>query len=142
IEPVDEMKDDTKPGNPELIDYLTTIVLKTEFDLKEYQRILYNTKTYQRQSSAVEPTAGEPYHFPGPALRRMTAEQVWDSLLTLAVVKPDEYRELPAEERTDWVGVDLTSIPASKMLEADNKANEIDGGQGKRQQKYTYKGVL
>src|SRR4029077_17053360 len=57
IEPVDEMKDDSKPENSELIDYLTTIVLKTEFDLKEYQRIIYNTKTYQRQSSQVEPTA-------------------------------------------------------------------------------------
>src|SRR5438552_13876461 len=89
IEPVDDIKDNSSPENPDLPDYLTTIVVKLDFDLKEYQRIIYHTKTYQRQSSNVEPTAGEPYHFAGPVLRRMTAEQVWDSLLTLAVYHPD-----------------------------------------------------
>ena len=86
IEPVDDIRDDSEPENPELMDYLTTIVCKLDFDLKEFQRIVFNTKTYQRQSSPDEPAAGEVYHFPGPILRRMTAEQVWDSLLTLAVV--------------------------------------------------------
>src|SRR4029077_17871569 len=59
IEPVDDIKDNSQPENPELLDYLTKIMVKVDFDLKEYQRIIYNTKTYQRQSSTVEPTAGE-----------------------------------------------------------------------------------
>ena len=72
----------------------------------------------------------------------MTAEQAWDSFLTLAVVDPDEYREMPAKIRTEVVGLDLNAVSAKKMLEAEFKVAEIDGNMWKRQTKYTYKGVL
>ncbi len=32
---------------------------------------------------------GVAYHFPGPVLRRMTAEQIWDSMVAMAVPNPD-----------------------------------------------------
>ena len=46
--------------------------------------VLYS-RSYQRESSDYALTSGEEYYFPGPTVRRMTAEQVWDSILTLAV---------------------------------------------------------
>ncbi|MFN0197346.1 MAG: DUF1549 domain-containing protein [Planctomycetaceae bacterium] len=142
IEPVDDMMDDTLAENPELMQFLEAEMKRLNFDMKEYLRIIFNTETYQRQACFDEVPVGAPYHFPGPMLRRMTAEQVWDSFLTLAVVDPGEYREMPAKLRTDVIGVDLVSVTAEKMLEAETKGAQVDGSQGTRQAKYVYKGVL
>ena len=140
IEPVDDMMDSTVAENPELMTFLESEMKRLDFDMKEFLRIIYNTETYQRQASVEEVTPGDTYHFSGPVLRRMTAEQVWDSFLTLAV--PDEYREMPAHLRTDVIGVDLTSIKAPDLLAAEKMSGQVDAGQGKRQQKHLYKGVL
>ena len=48
-------------------------------------RILYYTQAYQGFSTFDRPIdEGDHYLFQGPVLRRMRAEQAWDSLLTLA----------------------------------------------------------
>ncbi len=140
IEPVDDMMDATVAENPELMAFLEAEVKRLNFDMKEYQRILFNTEVYQRQASVEEVNPGDTYHFAGPVLRRMTAEQAWDSFLTLAV--PDEYRELPASVRDNVIGVDLTSIKAPDLLAAEMKSGSIDGNQWQRQKDHVYKGVL
>lgn len=140
IEPVDDMMDSTVAENPELMAFLESEMKRLDFDLKEFQRIIFNTDVYQRQASFEEVNPGDTFHFAGPALRRMTAEQAWDSFLKLAV--PDEYREMPAGLRTGVIGVDLTSIKAPDLLAADNSVRQIDGSQSQRQQPYIYKGVL
>jgi hypothetical protein len=144
IEPVDDIKDDSKPENPELLDYLTTIVCKLDFDLKEYQRIVFNTKTYQRQSSTVEPPAGEVYHFPGPILRRMTAEQVWDSLLTLAVYNPDAIRRPSMDGISSVANMDVAKVTAKEVADKWQKFNTAYGRQSMTDMrtKYGYKGQL
>lgn len=142
IEPVDDMTDGTVAENPELMSFLDSEIKRLDFDMKEFQRTLFNTAVYQRQVSTDDVPPGTTYHFPGPMLRRMSAEQAWDSFVTLAVVDPDEYRELPAHVRSSAMGVDLSSVSAGKLLEADSKATAIDEAKTKRQEKYTYKGVL
>lgn len=142
IEPVDDMMDETVAENPELMKFLESEMKRLDFNMKEYQRIIFNSETYQRQACTEEVSLGLPYHFPGPILRRMTAEQVWDSLLTLAVVRPEEFRELKASVRTDYIGMDLEKVSAEEVLKADNLGNQVDYGQGSRNSKYTYKGEL
>ena len=87
--------------------FLETEMKRLDFDMKEYLRILFNTDTYQRQAYNQEVPLGSPYHFPGPILRRMTAEQAWDSFLTLAVA-PADYREPVADIYEEAVALDLT----------------------------------
>lgn len=106
IEPVDDMTDSTVAENPELMTFLEAEMKRLDFDMKEFLRILYNSETYQRQACTDEVPLGAPYHFPGPVLRRMTAEQAWDSFVTLAVAAAD-YREPPAEIYREAVTVDL-----------------------------------
>lgn len=84
IEPVDEMTDSTVPSNGELMDYLTQLMIDKRYSLKSFLRVLYNTDAYQRAASPNDVGAGETYHFTGPLLRRMSAEQIWDSMVTLA----------------------------------------------------------
>jgi hypothetical protein len=83
IEPVDQMTDSTVAANPALMDYLTQLMIEKKYALKDFLRVLYNTDAYQRAATAQEIPAGEVYHFTGPILRRMSAEQIWDSLVTL-----------------------------------------------------------
>lgn len=90
IEPLDNLKDTTKPWNPELMAYLEELIVDLDYDIQAFQRVVYNTRTYQRQSTLEEPVPGAPYHFAGPILRRMSAEQIWDSLVAMAVENPDQ----------------------------------------------------
>jgi hypothetical protein len=84
IEPVDEITDSTVPSNNELMEYLTALMKDKQYSLKSFLRVLYNTDTYQRSATVTEVPLGETYHFTGPILRRMSAEQVWDSMVTLS----------------------------------------------------------
>jgi hypothetical protein len=84
IEPVDEMMDSTVPTNNELMEYLNRLMVEKKYSLKSVLRVLYNTDAYQRQATLEEVPLGETYHFTGPLLRRMSAEQIWDSFVTLS----------------------------------------------------------
>ncbi len=68
--------------NPELLHFIAQLMKDVDFDLQQFQRIVLNTKTYQQQVS-VTPPEGEAFRFSGPLLRRMTAEQTWDSIVLL-----------------------------------------------------------
>ena len=144
IEPVDDMKDDSKPENPELMDFLTAEMVRVKFDLKEYLRIVCNTKAYQREASTAEVTPGDEYHFPGPLLRRMTAEQVWDSFITLAVTKPDEYQKEPARVEAKLLNIDLSKATASMIYEHNQElaSSDIKKARDARNKPYSYKGQL
>ena len=144
IEPVDDMKDESKPENPELMDFLTSEMVRLKFDLKEYLRIVCNTKAYQRDSTHAEVNASDEYHFPGPLLRRMTAEQVWDSFITLAVTKPDEYQKEPARVEAKLLNIDLTKATAQMIYEHSKElaSSEIKKSRDARNKPYSYKGLL
>ena len=138
IEPVDDMMDTTVAENPALMKFLESEMKRVNFDMKEYLRIILNSKTYQREASD-EPALGTAYHFQGPVLRRMSAEQVWDSFLTLAVSNPSEYREFPSNVRSEFVSADLNSVSPQDLLAGDDEARKVvDRGRSKRQKKYMY----
>jgi len=81
-EPVTDLDDLEDAANPELLKFLAQLMKDVDFNLREFQRIVLNTRAYQRQVS-VTPPEGEDFRFPGPLLRRMTAEQTWDSIVLL-----------------------------------------------------------
>jgi hypothetical protein len=81
-EPVTDLDVLEEATNPELLKFLAQLMRDVDFDLREFQRVVLNTKTYQRQVS-LTPPEGEDFRFPGPLLRRMTAEQTWDSIVLL-----------------------------------------------------------
>src|SRR5204863_6912077 len=83
IELVDDITDTTVATNPELMKHLEQLMIAVRYDMKAYLRVLFNTRAYQSEASRAEVSAGESYDYAGPLLRRMTAEQVWDSMITL-----------------------------------------------------------
>ncbi len=89
IEPFDELTDSSTASNPELMKFLEQQIVELRYDMKAYLRVLLNTETFGRTSTR-EVGTGEPYHFPGPVFRRMTAEQAWDSVIALVSPVPDQ----------------------------------------------------
>lgn len=144
IEPVDDIQDATVAENEELLAFLEQEMIRLKFDLKEFQRILYNTKTYQREAAAVEVHGGDEYHFPGPVLRRMSPEQVWDSFITLAVFTPKDYQVEPAFVQASFLSVNLGAVSAEELMQRDNAlkvATDYKHRQA-RDKDYTYKGLV
>ncbi len=90
MEPVDDLTDDSKADIPELMDYLSEQMIDLKFDLKQYLRMIYNTKAFEQASAKDDLPNGEPYYFTGPILQRMSAEQFWDSVVTLIIPDPDK----------------------------------------------------
>lgn len=84
IEPVDDLKDDTAASNPELMAFLEQRMIGFGYDLKKFLRMIFLTRAYQREASPKEVMLGETYQFPGPVLRRLSSEQIWDSLAAMA----------------------------------------------------------
>ncbi len=83
IEPVDELTDSTVPSNAELMTYLEELMVQKKYSLKSYLRVIFNSDVYQRMPSTKDVLLGEQYAFTGPLMRRMSAEQIWDSIATL-----------------------------------------------------------
>lgn len=143
IEPVDDITDESVAENPELMTFLEAEMKRLNFNMKEYLRILFNTRAYQREASREMVTPADLYHFPGPLLRRMTAEQVWDSFLTLSLVDPYLFRELPSTGRSDLLTAELnTATPQSILAGADAYVRDVSRKQGAREKPFKYKGVL
>ncbi len=92
FEPLDDLTDYTVVANPELLAYLEAMMRRLDYDMRKYMEVLYNTDTYQRAANREEVILGAPYHFAGPTFRRMSAEQIWDSIVALALPEADGYR--------------------------------------------------
>lgn len=144
IHPVDDMTDASKPENPELLAYLEEEMVRLKYDTKEFLRVIYNTRTYQRQATKRDLEAEEVYHFPGPMLRRMTAEQVWDSFLALTVYNPDAYVRPSVADFKAAIDVNMATVNAAKAIEKSASYEEKFGGAASRKQRQTmgYKGQV
>lgn len=88
IEPVDDIRDDTLAADPELMAFLTQLVVDSGFDLRFVLEAICSTTAWQREAQA-EPAPGVAAIPTGPIIQRMTAEQAWDSLLVLRIGDAD-----------------------------------------------------
>jgi len=100
-EPVDEHIKADKTITPELMDYLMTLMREDlKFDLRAFQHVLLLTKNFQFVANPEAFEAGMPQAFNGRQIERMSAEQVWDSLVTLTAGNPDK---LPKRRFSDTI---------------------------------------
>ena len=91
IEPIDEIKYHTDPSIPELLSTLSKMITTFDFNIKDVLRVLYNTHTWQMETMTTDlPDNFYDYTYEGRPLLRMTAEQMWDSIISLAIVDLDE----------------------------------------------------
>ncbi len=79
VDPIDDFRATNPPSHPELLDWLAEDFVKHGFELRHTIRLIMQSKTY---GLASEPTAEnrEDLNYSHALIRRLTAEQVLDSL--------------------------------------------------------------
>ena len=131
IEPINDIDDLAEASSPELMAHLTFVMKAAKFDLREVQRVIYNSKTYQASASATPDLGKAKYLFNGPIVRRLSAEQVWDSLIVTAV---GTYADNVLLRRGD--DLKAMALPAGKVTLAElknavNRTTKAFSGGGK-----------
>ncbi len=82
VEPVDDWEG-VEPSNPALLNWLARELATHDYDMKYAARLILTSQTYQRRVKA-QATGDERLYFATPTRRRMTAEQIIDSLFAVA----------------------------------------------------------
>lgn len=98
-EPADIYVPAQKTNYPELMTYLEQLMVELQYDQKAFQKVLLSTRTYQfatnPDTSVVE--GGDDFH--GRKIARLSSEQIWDSLITLASGDPDKKPRRTLDDR-------------------------------------------
>ncbi len=114
FEPVDDYRIDRQPSHPELLNWLAYDFMQNGYDLKHTIRLILTSRTYQLQYDpkledhfdVAKPA--DPRYFRSPSLRRLTAEQLLDSirLASTQELDPNErlYRKRESTDLTRALG--------------------------------------
>ncbi|MBE7466645.1 MAG: DUF1553 domain-containing protein [Planctomycetes bacterium] len=81
VHPVDDFRQKNPPTHPELLEWLTDEFIRSRFDNQHIIKLIVNSSTYQRSTRPTEKNKDDKELFSHFELRRMTAEQIHDSLL-------------------------------------------------------------
>jgi len=98
VEPVDDFTPMEESHHPALFNHLAKIMVDLNYDLKAFQHVLLLTRTYQFETNPNPSTVHSGDDFHGRRLQRLSAEQIWDSLVTLATGNPDSDAHSPLDE--------------------------------------------
>ncbi|MEY5012727.1 MAG: hypothetical protein RLY69_442, partial [Verrucomicrobiota bacterium] len=111
--PVDEYVEAEDTNHPELVKLLGNLMRELNYDLRAFQQVLLLTRTFQfatnPNASVVE--GGDDFH--GRKIERLSAEQIWDSLITLADGDPDRK---PRRKLDDRIMVNGQPVLVGKKL--------------------------
>lgn len=128
-------------GNPTMNEsmmvLLSAIYKKLNYNTKDFIQVLCSTQLFQRQSYSGK--MPDQYVFIGPVMKRLSAEQMWDSILSFTVERPDyfhsEYPELYKNVMT------VKDFDALKLDDVRAKLTEMNNINGKKYYgALTYKG--
>jgi hypothetical protein len=129
FEPVDDFRLDRPASNPELLDWLADDFMRHDYDVKHTIRLILTSRTYQlRYNPAVEDhfdvqKPNEPRYARSPALRRLTAEELIDSIHEAAAKKWDGKRLFRATESTALTRA--LGRPASRNEISTGRADDV-----------------
>ncbi len=115
-EPVDEFKAAKELHHPELMNTLIQLMVDLDYDLRAFQKVLLNTKTFQfvPNPEPAKVATGDDFH--GRQLSRLSAEQLWDSLITLASGDPDKKPRRSLDDRI-YVGNKPVLVGKKNMVQ-------------------------
>ncbi len=102
LDSLDNLSAKSKTAHPKVLELLEHAMKQCDYDLRQFNRILYRTQLFQRACMREEPPMGEALVFQGMVLRRMTAEQLYDSFLVLRSGEIDD--GISDNNRARWQG--------------------------------------
>jgi hypothetical protein len=101
VEPVDDFRPDNPPSHPELLDELARQFVAHRFDLRYLMRSITASRVYQLTSAAPTLASASPRLFAHMALKGLTPEQLFDSLVVAT-----GYRQPASPKQADQPSTD------------------------------------
>lgn len=129
LKPLDNIPDTAKAENPELMKFLETEMKRVDFNLREYLRILFYSDLFQREAPVESHDPSKTYHFAGPTLRRMSAEQIWDSFVSMCVPNPEEQKDLSVEFYIKYVDMDINKVSGEEVYQRVKTMRAVGQGE-------------
>ena len=100
FEPADAYVELPETHEPEVAALLIATMKQLDYNLRDYQEVLMLTEAFQAAPNPEPSKAiGGADDFQGRRVQRLAAEQVWDSLVTLAAGNPDDQPRRPVDDR-------------------------------------------
>lgn len=124
IEDYDNIYDDEKL-NSELMNTLAAIMVSVNYDTKQFMYVLYNTKLFQRELYDGAYSNSDKFVFIGPVKQRLTAEQMWDSVLSIALDKPDTFKLTFQDEYVKVMRYSLEDLTIDKLKAKNEEYQKI-----------------
>lgn len=84
VDPPDDFRAKNPPSHPELLEFLADQLVKAKYDSKHLLRLILNSAAYQRSSMPAETNRTDTTLFSHQRVRRLTAEELFDSILVAA----------------------------------------------------------
>ena len=137
-EPIDDWKEGAEGINPALMKYLAGEFIRLKFDVKEFMRGLLKSGTYQAHAMGEEDLTTAKYAAQATLLRRMSAEQVFDSWLTLIVPELDARKRQPSPLETFLVGYQTGPRTAERAVDMMIKFKKGEYGNMMTRMRMTY----
>ena len=105
------------PTHPELLDYLAIELIESGWSLKHIHRLIVTSSTYRQQTIAdVETSEGQKFATLRTHLRRMSAEQLRDSILQVSGLLQERAGGPPV-----WPALDAATLAANPAVLDDNE---------------------
>ena len=110
---------------PRLMTKIAEIMKAYDYDMNAFQQTLMSTRTFQFVSSHKNLENGSVRALDGRRVNRMSAEQVWDSLLSLASSNPDE---LPKRKPVSpyFIYADQYIMKKAELAERVNEMSQLE----------------
>jgi len=83
MNPIDDWKDNITVQNPQLFHALGEVFVELDYDIKALLKVIFNSETYQYAIDRDNEFHQENYHLQGAMMKRMSSNQINDSLLLL-----------------------------------------------------------
>ena len=129
VEPLDDWSETTTVSHPELIDYLCKVMKATDYDVKQFMRVLYHTRLFESAVAAQEAKMGGSFDFRGPILRRMSAEEIHDSFIVLEFGNQDSTTNRRMEHQWENYAQSVENffkMPLQQLIALDEAADNAE----------------
>ncbi|WP_235952242.1 DUF1549 domain-containing protein [Crateriforma spongiae] len=80
IEPIDDIRAGNPPTNPELLDHLTDVFVKSGFDVRQLMRTIVSSRTYQLSVATHAMNQDDQLNYSHATARRLPAEVIFDAV--------------------------------------------------------------
>lgn len=129
MDPIDDWKDNIIIQNPKLFEALGDIFSELNYDMKAFLSVVFNSEAYQYAIDLRNKIKQDDYKVQGAVMKRMSAQQLNDSLLILRYGDIDSNTKIKAEyfEFEDQVN-ELVSQYIHKLKPLLNEYSKKYGG--------------